>query len=127
MALTIELSSSSASHIGELTYADDAGQQVDAAERVQPGESEHPGVLQVALRPAPVARGIVEDVRRHLFPAADELGELPHLIAGAAHERRLDEVVTEDLTAQRRLARQVRQQRSNARRARRRRMALWPQ
>src|SRR5215469_8378112 len=59
-------------------------------------------MLQVALRPAPVARGIVEDIRRHLFPAAAELRELPYFVTGAAHEGSLDEVVAENLAPERR-------------------------
>src|SRR6516165_7641860 len=66
-------------------------------------------MLQVALRPAPVARGIIEDIRRYLFPAAAELGELTHLVTGAAHEGSLDEVVAEDLATERRPSGEPRQ------------------
>jgi len=61
-------------------------------------------VLQIPLGPAAVACGVVDHIRRYLFPAAAELGDLPYLVAGAAHERRLDKVVAQDLTAERRSA-----------------------
>ena len=66
-------------------------------------------MLQVALRPAPVARGVVDDVGRDLFPAAAEVRELPHLVTGAAHESGLDEVVAEDIATERRPPGQARQ------------------
>src|SRR5262249_46417601 len=66
-------------------------------------------MLQVALRPAPVARGVVEDVRWHLLPAAAQVRELSHLVSRAAHESGLDEVVTEDIATERRPAGEPRQ------------------
>src|SRR5215469_1322144 len=80
-----------------------------AAQGVQTAEDEHARMLQVSLRPAPVARGVVDDIRRYLFPAAAEVRELAHLVPGAAHEGRLDEVVTEDLATERRPTGEARQ------------------
>ena len=79
------------------------------------GKRQHARVLQVALRPAPVARRVVDDVRRHLLPAALELGHLAHLVTGAAHERGLDEIVAEYLPAERRPPGQPRQHAVRAR------------
>src|SRR5215472_12254399 len=56
-----------------------------------------------------IARGVVDDIRRYLFPAAAEVRELAHLVAGAAHEGGLDEVVAEDLATERRPAGEPRQ------------------
>ena len=53
-------------------------------------------VLQIALAPAAVALQFGEQVRRVLLEAAGELRREPDLVAGAAHHRRLDEVVRED-------------------------------
>ena len=59
----------------------------------KPARGQQPGVLQVALAPAPVALGAVDQRRRPLLVAAlDVVGE-PHRPAGLAHERGLDEVV----------------------------------
>src|SRR5262249_44910246 len=80
-----------------------------AAERMQARETEHPRVLQIALRPAPVARRKVDDVRGHFLPAAAELGELANLVARTAHERGFDEVVAENVATKRRPSAQARQ------------------
>src|SRR5580704_6281784 len=66
-------------------------------------------MLQVPLRPAPIAPRVIDHVRRHLFPAAAELGQLTDLVASAAHESSLDEVVAQDLSAQRWFSGQARQ------------------
>src|SRR4029077_12568781 len=78
-------------------------------ERMKSREAEHARVLEIPLCPAAIPRSIVDDIRRHFLPAALELGELPHLEPGAAHEGGLDEVVAEDVTAERRLAGEARE------------------
>ena len=66
-------------------------------------------MLQVALRPAAVAGRIVDDIGGHFLPAAGDVGHQPYLVAGAVHEGRLDDVVTEYFAAERRSSRQRRQ------------------
>ena len=66
-------------------------------------------VLEVALAPAPVAPHLLEQRRRHLLVAAAEIVGEPERPARAAHQRRLDEVVAQDLAAERRLPGQPRQ------------------
>ena len=66
-------------------------------------------VLQVALTPAPVALHLLEQRRRRLLVAAGKVEGQPQLPAGASEQRRFDEVVAEDLAAERRLAGQSRQ------------------
>src|SRR5215469_7972054 len=80
-----------------------------AAERMQPGKSKHARVLQVALRPAPVASRIVDDVRGDFLPAAAELGELANLVASTAHKGGFDEIVAENVATERRPSTQARQ------------------
>src|SRR5262249_35920106 len=58
-------------------------------------------MLEVALAPAPVAPHLLEQRGRHLLPAAAEIVGEPERPAGASHERRLDEVVAQDLAAER--------------------------
>ena len=65
------------------------------------------GVLQVALAPAAVALQLVDQMRRRLLVAALQLGQQPDFVAGAAHQRRLDEVVRHDLAGQAATARQL--------------------
>src|SRR3984957_3993530 len=79
------------------------------AEPVQAAHRYDAHVLQIALRPAPVARRVVDDVGGYLLPAAGDLGHQPDLVTGAAHERRLDDVVAEDFAAEGWGARQARQ------------------
>ena len=74
---------------------------------VKPGARQHADVLQIALTPAPVARGEVDQRGRAFLEAAAERRQHVDRPAGAAHQRRLDEIVAEDMAAERRLAGQV--------------------
>ncbi len=76
---------------------------------MQAAHRQQADVLQVALCPAPIARRIVDDVRRHFFPATAQVGQQPDLQTRAAHESRFDEIVAEDLTAEGSGSRQARQ------------------
>src|SRR5205807_1673901 len=58
---------------------------------------------------APVARGEIDERGRTLLIGAAERRQHVDGIAGAAQERRLDEIMTEDMAAERRTAAQVRQ------------------
>src|SRR3546814_10745412 len=82
---------------------------VQPAERAQAARRQHADVLQVALAPAAVALGVVDQGRRRLLEAAAEIVRQPDLPAGAPQQRRLDEVVAEDLAAEGLSARQHRQ------------------
>src|SRR5206468_10095659 len=66
-------------------------------------------VLEVPLTPAAVAPHLLEQRRRHLLVAALEVVGEPERPPRAAHERRLDEVVAQDLPAERLAAREARQ------------------
>ena len=94
--------------------------------QVKPRGADHARVLQVALAPAPVAGGEIDQRGRALLVAAAELGQHVDGPAGAPHQRRLDEIVAEDVPAERRLAGQVGRPQWSAK-ARVRMMALWPQ
>ena len=65
---------------------------------------QQPEVLEVALAPTAVALHLLEQGRRHPLEAAAEIVGEPERPAGAAHQRRLDEVVAQNLAAERRLA-----------------------
>ena len=82
-------------------------EQVQPAQRVQAGGAEQAGVLQVALAPAAVAGGELDQVRRRVLVAAGEVVGHPHRPAAAAQEGGLDEVVAEDQPAERGLAGQL--------------------
>ena len=73
----------------------------------RPLARQHARVLQIALAPAPVARRQIDQRRRAFLVRAAERRQHVDRPAGAAHQRRLDEVVAEDVAAERRLARQV--------------------
>src|SRR5581483_8131735 len=75
----------------------------------EPFREEEPEVLQVALAPAPVALHLLEQRRGHLFPAPAEVVGEPERPPGAAHERRLDEIVAQDLAAERLATRESRE------------------
>ncbi len=94
--------------------------------RWKPAREHHPHMLQVALAPAPVARADVDQRGGALLEAAAEHRQHGHPIAGAPDQRRLDEVVAEDVPAERGLAPEVRQP-AMRREGRVRMMALCPQ
>src|SRR4051812_9777391 len=66
-------------------------------------------MLQVALAPALIALSKGPHRRRALLEAAVEIVREADLVAGTAHQRRFDEIVTEDFASQRSVARQDRQ------------------
>ena len=68
-----------------------------------------PCVLQVALAPAPVARGDIDQRRRAFLVGALESRQHVDSVARAPDQRRLDEIVTENVPAEWRLSAQVRQ------------------
>src|SRR3984957_6164098 len=57
-------------------------------------------MLEVALEPAPVALGEVDDRRRALLVVALDSRSEPDLPAGPSHQRRLDEVMAQDAPAE---------------------------
>ena len=74
-------------------------------------------MLQIALRPTPVAHGMLGQRRRRSFEAAIDIGTHIDGVAGAAQQRRLDEVVAEDVAAERWTAAKPRQAASIGERA----------
>ena len=57
-------------------------------------------VLQIALRPAAVANGDVDQRGRGFFPGAAAVGGHAHLPAAAAHEGGFDEIMGQHETAE---------------------------
>ncbi len=66
-------------------------------------------MLQIALAPAPVARRQIDQRGRAFLVGAAERRQHIDRIAGAPDQRRLDEIVAEDMAAERRPAAQIRQ------------------
>src|SRR6185436_18947093 len=84
-----------------------AVQEERAVRPEEAAREKEPQVLQVALAPAPVTAHLLEQRRRHLLVAAAEVVREPERPPGAAHERRLDEIVAQDLAAERLASRQA--------------------
>ena len=77
--------------------------------KAKPLRADDPHVLEVALAPSPVARRKVDERGRALFVRAGEIGQHVDRVARAPDEPRLDEIMAENVAAERRLARQIRQ------------------
>ncbi len=77
--------------------------------RVHALDQEQAEVHQVTVTPATVTLKFVEQVRRQLFVTARQVVGNPHAPAGTAHQRSFNEVVGQDRTGERALARQRRQ------------------
>ena len=92
---------------GEIGH--DAGGEMLPRRQLQALGADDPRVLQIALAPAPVAGREVDQRGRALLVGALEVGQHVDRPAGAPHQRRLDEIVAEDMAAEGRLALQVRQ------------------
>ena len=108
--------------------AHDADRQMHAAREAQAGRADHLRVLQVALRPAPIADREVEQRRRGLLPRAAERrrhAHLPAARAAAAPLRRNRATVID--AAERLASRELSAGRSSARTRATRMIALWPQ
>ncbi len=91
-----------------------------------PGKPSSLTVLHVALAPAQVAPREFEHGRRILLPAPAFLRQHAHLVAGAAHQRRFDLIMGQDVSAQRRLPGRIGRWQCSAKGAIRT-IALWPQ
>ena len=100
--------------------------EVQPAHRRQTRLRDDRQMLQVALRPAPVARHDIDDVRRHAFVGALERRHHVHAVTGSLQQHRLDEVVAHDVAAEGLAARKVGRPAAAAKAAVRM-MALWPQ
>ena len=94
---------------------------------VRPGAATIAKMLQVALRPAPVAHDEIGEPRRRAFEGALERRRHVHAPAGALEQHGLDEVVAHDMAAERRRCPAGRAGRPQPAKARVRMMALWPQ
>ena len=84
-------------------------------------------MLQVALRPAPVADDEIGEARRHALEGAVERRRHVHAPAGALEQHGLDEVVAHDVAAERRPGPGRSGRPAEPANATVRMMALWPQ
>src|SRR6185437_9440899 len=66
-------------------------------------------MLQVALAPAPVPRGEIQQRRWTFLETAAEGGRHPDRPSSTPHQRRFDEIVAQNMPAKRLAALQVRQ------------------
>src|SRR5712672_2957166 len=73
---------------------------MQAAGEAQTRRADDLRVLQVALRPAAIANGDIDQRRRRLFPGTAAVGRHPHLPSTAAYQRRFDEIVGENMAAE---------------------------
>lgn len=73
----------------------------------KPSFEEQSKVLKVALTPPAIPLQFIQECGGHLLVTAVLVMEEPDLPAAAAHEGRLDKVVTQDIAPQRRLPRQL--------------------
>ncbi len=89
--------------------AEYAGQEMLSRRPMQAAGEKHARMLQIALAPASVADRQVDERGRAFLVGAAERRHHVDRIAGAADERRLDEVMAHDMPAPRRAAAQVRQ------------------
>src|SRR5690554_3494742 len=74
-------------------------QEVQATHLVQSTGSQQSQMLQVALDPAPVSLGEIENIAGHFFVALFKRDVEMHFPAGASQQRCLDEVMAEDFSA----------------------------
>ena len=92
---------------GEVRHRPHAHMQ--SADRMDSGAEHQANVLQIALAPALVALGKVDQRGRAFLVAALQIVRQADLEACPANQRRFDEVVAEDFAPQRSVARQLRQ------------------
>src|SRR6185312_16676945 len=74
---------------------------------VQPARRQHRQMLQVALAPAPVARGEIQQGRWTFLETAAERGRHPDRPSSTSHQRCFDEIVAQYMPAKRLAALQV--------------------
>src|SRR6516164_4869326 len=82
---------------------------MEPTDPMQPLGRDDARMLQVALAPAAVAHGKVDDRRRRLLVGFLQVVGDDHRPAGTPDERRLDEIVAENMPAKGRLAAEERQ------------------
>ena len=104
-----------------------AHQQMQTAHGRDAGREDDAEVLQVALRPAPVARDDVGQRRRLALVGAFDRRHHVHAPVGAGEQHRLDEVVALDVAAERRACPGSVGRPAAEAKAAVRMMALWPQ
>ena len=83
----------------------DRQHQLIAAHRLEARKREKTPILHVALAPAQIAADEFEQGRRIFLPAQILLRQHAHVVAGGAHQHRLDLVVAEDMAIFRAVAR----------------------
>ena len=79
---------------------------------MQPARKQHARMLEIALRPAPVAHREVDQARRNFFVGPGQVGHHANPPAGAIEQGCFHEVVAQDLPAERRFAGQDRKPRA---------------
>ena len=77
-----------------------AGDEHDAVRGMESLHERQTEVHQIALAPAVVALQFVDEVGRHFLVAARQVEDDPNFPAGAPHQRRLDEIMRQDLAGQ---------------------------
>ena len=84
-------------------------EKIQPAHRMPALGKEQPEVLHVPLAPASVALQHIHQRRRPFFVASVRRAQQPHRVARLPHQRRLDEIMTQNVAAEWLLARQRRQ------------------
>ena len=77
--------------------------------KLKPARADDFHVLQIALRPAAIAHGDVDQRGRRFLPGAAAVGGHAHLPAAAAHQRGLDEIMRQHVAAEGLAALELRQ------------------
>src|SRR5262249_60422429 len=88
---------------GEIRH--DARRHDRAVPRTDAIAEQQAQVLEIALAPSPVTLELVQKGRGRLLIAAIEIRRDPDLPPGAPHQRTFDEVMAQDLAAERRASR----------------------
>src|SRR5262245_58302274 len=82
---------------------------MDAAHPMQASHTQQLHMLQIALAPAPVARGEFDEIGWRLLVGAAEAGQHVDGPAGAPNEGRFDEIMAHDMAAERLASLELRQ------------------
>src|SRR5690606_29042605 len=86
-----------------------AHHEVEAPQGVEARRSQETQMLEAPLRPAAVAAAEIREVAGHALAAPAQVGQEPDAPSRSSQERRLDEVVAQDLAAEWRRAGQDRE------------------
>ena len=93
---------------GRSEIAHDASREMLSRRPDEPFGAHDARVLEITLAPSPVARRKIDQRRRAFFVRPAERRQHVDRVSSAAHERRLDEIVAEDMAPERGPARKIR-------------------